>query len=71
MTLLAVLSGIVGAVVLTPTGLGEALAAVSVNVVLAWLFYRGALASAAAYGQVLVSIRDYVDEESPTGAAES
>lgn len=68
LTFLTVMSGIAGAAVLGPTGLTPAIVGVGCNVVLAWVFYRGAVASAAGYGQVLVSVRDVITQAGDTQA---
>lgn len=59
MTLLCLLSGICGSAVLASVSWEHALAAAATNALFAWLFYRSAVASAAGYGQTLLSIADY------------
>jgi hypothetical protein len=61
MTLLCLVSGAAGTAALATVGWEHASVAAGANAVLAWLFYRSAVASAAGYGQVLISIREYVD----------
>jgi hypothetical protein len=60
MTLLCLLSGAAGAGVLSTVGWKHVVVAAGASAVLAWLFYRSAVASAAGYGQVLISISEYV-----------
>ena len=61
LTLLSLVSAALGAITLRDAGRSTIMLIIAINGAFAWLFYRGAVASAIGYGQVAGSVVDYLD----------